>query len=588
MERRTFLSSVAAAACASSVGVERVRGQTESEEDESGGWTLLPYDEKRRRVNPDGAGLPEGLAGVEEVWKFDAEGATRPVVSGGTAYIGTHDGVTAVDTLTGEEVWSYETEGEVRQSPAFYDGTVYAGTSEGSMVAVNSRNGEEVWSVGLDGTVTTSPMVAGVDLFVGTERENILYCLDISDGEEKWSYATRVSPVVPPAVMEERVIYVDGALVFALNRFDGEEEWHTHNGGTLSEVVIGETRAYTIDGGTIYAQRLSNGVERWSKTVRGEIVGGAVLQGTTMHVATDSGFMYSLDLNSDGWTEWKKEFTGGFIGSPVLVDGVLYGVTLEGEEGRLYAVDPSNGETLGEYIIGNEQVEQDGDDEIEGMDVELTDGPTVTGANAYVVGEEGLRAFGDEEEVPPTASFEVSPSSPDPGDTVTFDASGSSSGSAPIDTYEWRFSSDAEEFSGAGETYEEDFEEERNWTVSVTVTDEDGLSDTATKEMSVGGSASEGTEETVESANETVPTKPSPEPGFLGGVSDTVFLALGALGAVVSALGFSAYWRMEPEREKLRRRNKNGGLCHDCGASVKPDEDACGVCGSKLSHRDQE
>ncbi|MFP4174509.1 MAG: PQQ-binding-like beta-propeller repeat protein, partial [Halobacteriales archaeon] len=337
-----------------------------------------------------------------------------------------------------------------------------------------------------------------------------------------------------------------------------------------------------------YAQRLRNGVERWSKTVRGEIVGGAVLQGTTMHVATDSGFMYSLDLNSDGWTEWKKEFTGGFIGSPVLVDGVLYGVTLEGEEGRLYAVDPSNGETLGEYIIGNEQVEQDGDDEIEGMDVELTDGPTVTGANAYVVGKEGLRAFGDEEEVPPTASFEVSPSSPDPGVTVTFDASGSSSGSAPIDTYEWRFSSDAEEFSGAGETYEEDFEEERNWTVSVTVTDEDGLSDTATKEMSVGGSASEGTEETVGSANETVSTKPSPEPGFLGGMSDTVFLALGALGAVVSALGFSAYWRMEPEREKLRRRNKNGGLCHDCGASVKPDEDACGVCGSKLSHRDQE
>lgn len=580
MDRRTFLSSVAAVACASSV--ERVRGQTESDEEGSGGWTLLPYDEKRRRVNPGGVGLPEGLAGVEEVWKFDAEGATRPVVSGGTAYIGTHDGVTAVDTLTGEEVWSYETEGEVRESPAFYDGTVYAGTSEGSMVAVDSRNGEEVWSVGLDGAVTTSPMVAGVDLFVGTERENILYCLDIADGEENWSYATRVSPVVAPAVMEERVIHVDGALVFGLNRFDGEEEWHTHNGGTLSEVVIGETRAYTIDGGTIYAQRLRNGVERWSKTVRGEIVGGAVLQGTTMYVATDSGFMYSLDLNSDGWTEWNKEFMGGFIGSPVLVDGVLYGVTLDGEEGRLYAVDPSDGETLGEYIVGNEQVEQDGDDEIEGMDVELTDGPTVTGANAYVVGEEGLRSFGDEEEVAPTASFEISPSSPDTGDTVTFDASGSSSGSAPIEMYEWRFRSDAEEFSGAGETYEEDFEEEHDWTVSVTVTDEDGMSDTATKEMSVGGSASEGTEEKIGSANETVPTTTPSKPGFLGGISDTVFLALGALGAVVSALGFSAYWRMEPEREKLRRRNKKGGLCPDCGASVKVGDADCRVCGTEL------
>jgi hypothetical protein len=201
------------------------------------------------------------------------------------------------------------------------------------------------------------------------------------------------------------------------------------------------------------------------------------------------------------------------------------------------------------------------------------------------VGEDGVRAFGDEQEVPPTASFEFSPRTPSVGDTVSFDASSSSAGSAPIEGYTWRFRSDAEEFSARGETYEEAFESPREWTVSLTVTDEDGLSDTATKDMSIDGTGSGGSADSdrsrVESTNQTS-VAATGSPGVFDRVGDGVFLALGALGAVVSALGFSAYWRMEPEREKLHRRKKKGGLCPDCGASVKVGDADCRVCGTEL------
>lgn len=591
MERRTFIGAVAAA-CATAAGAGRVGAQVDAQvdgEDEAPtGWTVPPYDEKRRRTNPDGAGLPQALAGVEQAWTFDAETAVTPVVSGGTVYFGSSDGVTAVDAGTGEEVWSHETEGAVRETPAFYDGTVYAGTDDGRFVALDSGNGDEKWSVGLDGGVTTSPMVSGVDIYVGTEK--FLYSLDVANGNENWSFETRVASEAAPAVTEERVVFIDGALVFGLDRFTGEREWRSYAGGTLSDVVIGETRVYTTGKSTVYAQRLRNGVDRWTATVRGNIVGGPVLHGSTLHVATDSGFLYSLDLNSDGWTNWEKEFTGAFVGSPVLVDGTLYGVTRDGNEGHLYAVDPSNGETVGKYVLGNERIEQDDDDQIEGADFDLTGGPTVAGANAYVAGVEGVHAFGDNEEVPPTASFDISPPSPSTGDTVTFDASSSSSGTAPIESYEWRFSSDVDEFSAGGETYEEVFEEDSNWTVSVTVTDEEGMSDTATKEMRVGGStgASDGNstdDRRVEGVNETESVADTPSPGFLEDVGDGVFLALGALGAVVSALGFSAYWRMEPEREKLRRQKEGGGLCPDCGASVREEQAECRVCGSQIRNQ---
>lgn len=588
MERRAFLSSVAAAAGVP-FAVGGARGQADEpavgagEDDEAGGWNFLPYDVKRRRADPDGARLPDGLTAVEELWEFGADGASVPVTSGGTVYFGTSEGVKAVDALTGEEVWGYETERAVEVPPAFHSGTVYGGTAGGRFFAVDARTGDEEWSVGLEGAVTTSPVIDAVDVFVGTE--SYVYSLDIGDGTENWSFGTRVPAEAAPAVTEERVVFVDGALVFGLDRFEGGREWRSYAGGVLTDVVIGETRVYTVGGGTVYAQRLRNGVDRWSKTVRGDIVGGPVLSGGSLYVATDSGFLYSLDLNSDGFTEWNKEFTGGFVGSPVLVDGVLYGATLDGSEGRLYAVSPSDGATLGEYIIGSEQVEQDDDDVIEGIDVELTDGPIVAGANAYLASEDGLRAFGDEEEVPPTASFEVSPRPPPVGEIITFDASGSSSGSAPIDGYRWSLRSAEEEFGASGEVYEEEFTEARDWTVSLTVTDEDGQSDTVTREVSVGGESSGGGNATsggrVEAtANTTVPT-PDGAPGFLGQIDDGVLLALGAIGAIASALGFSAYWRMEPEREKLRRRTESGGLCPDCGASVGSDEEVCGVCGSR-------
>ncbi len=582
MDRRTFLGTVAGASAAA-FGIGRVNAQAD-EEETSEGWGLLPYDEKRRRANPDGAGLPQGLAGVKELWEFDADGASTPVVSGGTVYTGTEEGVVAINALTGEESWRYETTGEVVGTPGVKNGSVYAGTDEGMFVSLDARTGEKRWSSSFEGAVTTSPNVSEVDVFFGTE--NYVCSLDTANGSENWKFGTRVPVQASPALTEELVVYADGGLIFALNRFTGEKEWRSnYSAGSATEAVVGETRVYTAGKGTVYAQRIRNGVRRWSKSLRGEIVGGPVLQGSTLYVGTDHGFLYSLDLNSDGWTEWKKEFSGSFVGSPVLVDGVLYGVTIEGEEGRLYAVDPSDGDILGEYIVGNEQVEQDGDDETEGLNVDLTGGPTVAGANAYVVGEDGVRAFGDEQEVPPTASFEFSPRTPLVGDTVSFDASSSSAGSAPIEGYTWRFRSDAEEFSARGETYEEAFESPREWTVSLTVTDEGGLSDTATKDMGIDGTGSGGSTDSdrsrVESTNQTS-VAATESPGVFDRVGDGVFLALGALGAVVSALGFSAYWRMEPEREKLHRRKKKGGLCPDCGASVKVGDADCRVCGTEL------
>lgn len=75
-------------------------------------------------------------------WRFDVPGewiGTSPVVTDGTVYFGDDGGfVAAYDPEVDEEIWSYQTRGEV-QSPVVTANRVYASSADGSVYAFNRR-----------------------------------------------------------------------------------------------------------------------------------------------------------------------------------------------------------------------------------------------------------------------------------------------------------------------------------------------------------------------------------------------------------------------------------------------------------------
>jgi PKD repeat protein len=82
----------------------------------------------------------------------------------------------------------------------------------------------------------------------------------------------------------------------------------------------------------------------------------------------------------------------------------------------------------------------------------------------------------------PTASLTTSPSDPDTTDDVTFDAGGSSDPDGSITSYQWDFGDGT---TGTGQSTTHSFADNGSYTVSLTVTDDDGATDSTATTVQV-------------------------------------------------------------------------------------------------------
>jgi PKD repeat protein len=85
---------------------------------------------------------------------------------------------------------------------------------------------------------------------------------------------------------------------------------------------------------------------------------------------------------------------------------------------------------------------------------------------------------------PPTPSFTYSPNNPDVGESVTFDASGSSDPDGTVQRFEWDFG-DGNVASATGATVTHTYSSAGTYTVELTVEDDEGATDTTTQTVSV-------------------------------------------------------------------------------------------------------
>jgi plastocyanin len=411
-----------------------------------------------------------------------------------------------------------------------------------------------------------------------------------------------------PVVSSGMVLFGDGGFFRGLDRANGSQEIEVTIGGNLISVVSDGSRTYLVSG-VLRAYSESTGNERWSKVIRGDPVGNPVLWDERMYMVTESGEIQSIDLSEEGNQEWMTDIGGISVGSPVLVGDSVYAVTspISEDTAIVNEVDPDTGNKRGSFSI----------------DAALKGDITVASGVAYVPTSSGLHAVGEEFGEPPTASFELGTPEPSVGDEITFDASNTSAGDNAIASFEWEFVSNGSTVQESGETVEKTFDSEGEWSVTLIVTDEAGLSDTQTSEIPVGprevgrGEATDssgGEEKEGIQQGETEGNLSSDSGGEGTGESEPLIstrvvditremaMLAGAAGvAAAGAVGFLVYRRRgteeteEPSVEKKdeaptpsapSQSNESTKTCPECGAGIGDSVSYCTSCGAEVGTED--
>jgi outer membrane protein assembly factor BamB len=222
----------------------------------------------------------------------------QPVTDDTRLYVASMDHhVYAVDPADlSQAVWDTELDASIVSKPALLDGTLYAGTINGTLYALEAATGEVLWQVTLDGGIWGTPAAGGP---VATEK-----------GAEPTPEATAGT---------------------------GTEEESQSQGGTLYVGTAPES-----GGGTLYAINAADGTTVWTVQSAGAISSSPVADENAIYFVSEDGMIRAV--NADSTQAWQELIEGEFYSTPVLAGDVL-----------LVAPSKNNDILLAAYTLDGEQ-----------------------------------------------------------------------------------------------------------------------------------------------------------------------------------------------------------------------------------------
>ena len=292
---------------------------------------------------------PTDPKGWKRAWRVDVgEGYSSPVVAAGRAFVHSRrdpdELVTAIDIATGKVLWQqkYTTPFNKNQyatgmskgphaTPLVIGDRVFTLGGMAVLSAWDAKTGALAWRTDYSASVDTSK------LFTGTAAS------PLADGG---------------SVMVQVGSDVKGGRVIALDPQSGAERW-TWSGkgpGYASPIVatIGGTRQIvTLTEGSIEGIDAKTGAALWSTPFPDEFhenIVTPVWTGTHLVASTSAAGLRAftlkpLDAAQGKWqvTEaWKNTDASMYMSTPVLADGVLYGLSNK-KKGQIVAVDAATG-----------------------------------------------------------------------------------------------------------------------------------------------------------------------------------------------------------------------------------------------------
>lgn len=337
----------------------------------------------------------------QNLWQVRLDGTAyaTPAVANGMVYVGitTHNVVrgepvgtpdpigtdlgyvVAFNAATGAEEWRQETRGSQASSPAFGNGSLFIGSTDGGMYAFEAETGDPLWQSDaaildeafwernrreLKPLASSTPAV-GDGLVVIASSLGAIHALDVQTGEEMWSTRMPAGQVGMPVISGDLVLInierVDPYLVsesiaspgpsndgaspnavalMALSVATGGVEWILSSPAeNIAPVAADSDRLYVIestrDRSEIRGIDPDSADNEWTVPLNGRVLGAPTVAGRVVYVGSGDGQIHALDA-ATGDERWTARI-GGFSVAPIWIeDGMLY--IHSGTERSIYAL----------------------------------------------------------------------------------------------------------------------------------------------------------------------------------------------------------------------------------------------------------
>ena len=151
-------------------------------------------------------------------------------------------------------VWSFETEDEIRGSPAIQDGVIYIGSYDHNLYALNADNGSFLWKYAADGGIVTRPFIYDGNAYFGSEDKR-LHVVSNRSGKIVWSYYAEAPVRSSPAIGVGHVFFgADDGFLHAVNTLTGRRAQTFED--TVQVDVPAELLPKTIENSSVYWKAL--------------------------------------------------------------------------------------------------------------------------------------------------------------------------------------------------------------------------------------------------------------------------------------------------------------------------------------------
>jgi len=311
--------------------------------------------------------------GHELLWRVNTTGTNL----GGIAYIGScsthgagHDKIFAVDTTTGDIVWSnYIGPGYV--GPVIDHDVVYIGTcthgqdpNNEYLYAFNRVTGSQLWKVPIYGGIAESIQYNEQNLYFCTGfYAGKIYALNKADGSVNWTYSTGYNVCGNKPMLKDNAVYAafwDDYYVgkmFKINASTGSEIWtRSLSAGPWDNSITADGNGHIFLAiyydNTLNAYFENNGSLIWSYRLHGGSLSFNAYHKGVVFISDTSGYVYALNATY-GTLIWENKIGDDIdISSPTLSGGLLFIGTRDGDNGAFFALNETTGTIVWKYPVG--------------------------------------------------------------------------------------------------------------------------------------------------------------------------------------------------------------------------------------------